>query len=191
MREIRYNVKSVNCGIIFIAEELPDNWWVTKEDVGSNWGGDWHAPFDSQWADQFRDNLFDVLAGAQLNKLYSVFRDFGDSWHDPLVYVEFHDEVGNEDKRVAKTGRDGKGWEMCQISATETILAKRESPCTSWATNPARISNSTKIGGRTGPCLISMIMNQTPARVKFAPGSRRWPIFAKAISLNSPMEISR
>lgn len=124
LREIRARVKALDPGILMIAEELPNNWYITKENVGHQWGGDWHGPFDSQWVDPFHDNFREVLKGAHLDKLYSVFRNFGDSWQDGLIYSESHDEVGNMDERIARRGSEGKGWEMCQISATGTLLAR-------------------------------------------------------------------
>jgi 1,4-alpha-glucan branching enzyme len=124
LREIRARVKAVNPGIILIAEELPNTWWVTKEHVDSNWGGSWHGPFDSQWADPFHDNFKAALTGHHLDHLYAAFTYFGDSWQDALIYSESHDEVGNTDDRIAKRGRDGKGWEMSQLAAAGTLLGR-------------------------------------------------------------------
>jgi 1,4-alpha-glucan branching enzyme len=124
LREIREKVKAFDSRIVLIAEELPNTWHVTAEDVGSSWDGDRHAPFDSQWADPFHDGLKSALTGAHLDSLKSVFVPFGDSWHDAVVYSESHDEVGNTDDRIARRGRDGKGWEMSQIAAAASILAR-------------------------------------------------------------------
>lgn len=124
LREIRANIKAINPGIILIAEELPNTWWVTKEQVDSSWSGDYHGPFDAQWADPFHDNFKAVLTGHHLDHLYNVFTYFGDSWQDGLIYTESHDEVGNTDDRIAKRGRDGKGWEMAQVAATGTVLGR-------------------------------------------------------------------
>ena len=110
--------------ILLIAEELPDNWYVTQEHVATSWDGDDHGPFDSQWCDTFHDNFKDVLKGDHLEKLYSVFTYFGDNWQCSTNYTESHDEVGNDDQRIAKVAREGKGWEMCQISAAGTILSR-------------------------------------------------------------------
>jgi len=124
LRAIRAKVKSVDPNIVLIAEELPNTWWVTQERVDSNWGGDWHGPFDSQWTDAFHDNFKAVLTGQHLDHLYDVFTYFGDSWQDALVYSESHDEVGNTDDRIARRARDGKGWEMDQLAAAGTVLAR-------------------------------------------------------------------
>lgn len=124
LREIREKVKAVYKDIVLIAEELPNTWWLTNERVNSDWGSDWHGPFDSQWADPFHDNFKAVLTGAHLDHLYKVLTYFGDTWQDALIYTESHDEVGNTDDRIAKRGRDGKGWEMSQIAATGTVLGR-------------------------------------------------------------------
>ena len=51
LREVREKVKAVDPKILLIAEELPNTWQVTAEDVGDAWAGDRHGPFDAQWAD--------------------------------------------------------------------------------------------------------------------------------------------
>jgi 1,4-alpha-glucan branching enzyme len=124
LREIREKVKQYDSRIILFAEELPNDWYLTSENVQSSWAGDFHGPFDSQWCDPFHDNFVDVLAGGHLDKLKNVFTYFGDSWCDAVQYTSSHDEVGNEDRRIAKIARDGKGWEMCQIAAAGTFLSR-------------------------------------------------------------------
>jgi 1,4-alpha-glucan branching enzyme len=124
LREVREKIKAVHPGIILIAEELPNTWYVTREFVDSSFGGDSHAPFDSQWCDPFHDRFKAVLSGQHLNNLYEVFTYFGDSWQDGLIYTESHDEVGNTDDRIARRARDGKGWEMSQIAAAGTLLGR-------------------------------------------------------------------
>ena len=122
--ELRHRVKQFDRNILLIAEELPDNWYVTKEHCHTSWGGDWHGPYDSQWCDSFHDNAKSVLAGGHLDRLKEVFRSYGDNWYDAVNYTESHDEVGNEDKRIAKIARDGMGWNMSQIAAAITIFSK-------------------------------------------------------------------
>jgi 1,4-alpha-glucan branching enzyme len=124
LREIRAKVKSVDRGIILIAEELPNDWYVTREEVAGVWRGDRHGPFDSQWSDPFHDRFEDVLKGAHLDNLKAVLTDYGDSWQDAVAYTESHDEVGNEDDRVAHIARDGRGWELSQVAAAGTLLAR-------------------------------------------------------------------
>ncbi len=124
LREVREKVKAVHPGIILIAEELPNTWYVTREVIDSSFGGDSHGPFDSQWCDPFHDRFKAVLTGQHLNNLYDAFTEFGDSWQDGLIYSESHDEVGNTDDRIARRARDGKGWEMCQIAAAGTLLGR-------------------------------------------------------------------
>ena len=110
-------MKAVDPSILLIAEELPNTWQVTSEDVGAPWAGDRHGPFDAQWADRFHDALKRVLTGGDIDELREGFTYFGDSWQDAVIYTESHDEVGNTDDRIAKRGRDGKGWGMAQLAA--------------------------------------------------------------------------
>jgi 1,4-alpha-glucan branching enzyme len=124
IKEMRSKIKKIDPAILLIAEELPDNWYVTQEHVATAWDGDNHGPFDSQWCDAFHDNFKEVLKGEHLDKLKNVFTFFGDNWQCATNYTESHDEVGNSDERIAKVAREGKGWEMCQISAAGTILAR-------------------------------------------------------------------
>jgi 1,4-alpha-glucan branching enzyme len=124
LREVRAAAKAVDPGIILIAEELPNTWYVTREAVDSQFAGDSHGPFDAQWADPFHDHFKEVLKGQHLNNLYEVFTHFGDSWQDALIYTESHDEVGNTDDRIARRARDGKGWEMLQVAAAGTICGR-------------------------------------------------------------------
>jgi 1,4-alpha-glucan branching enzyme len=124
LREIRDHVKAVHPGIVLIAEELPNSWFITRERVNSEWDNDWHGPFDSQWADPFHDEFKVVLTGGHLDHLKQAITTFGDSWQDALIYTESHDEVGNTDDRIARRARDAKGWEMAQLAAAGTILAR-------------------------------------------------------------------
>jgi len=124
LRELYGKTKALDPNIWFTGEELPDWWGITADNVGSTVEGSVHAPMDSQWTDTFHDNFKSVLTGGHLDQLWSVFGHFGDGWQDATVYTESHDEVGNTDDRIAKRGRDGKGWEMNQISLTGTILSR-------------------------------------------------------------------
>jgi 1,4-alpha-glucan branching enzyme len=124
LREVREKVKAIDPSILLIAEELPNTWHVTAEDVGESWDGDRHGPFDAQWADPFHDGLKRVLTGGHLDEIRAALASFGDSWHDAVVYVESYDEVGNTDNRIARRGRDGKGWEMAHLAAAATTLTR-------------------------------------------------------------------
>ncbi|MFO0911035.1 MAG: alpha-amylase family glycosyl hydrolase, partial [Isosphaeraceae bacterium] len=124
LREVRAAAKAVNPGIILIAEELPNTWYVTQEEVDGAVAGDRHGPFDAQWADAFHDHFKAALTGGHLDHLYQVFTTFGDTWQDALIYSESHDEVGNTDDRIARRARDGKGWEMNQVAAAGTIFGR-------------------------------------------------------------------
>lgn len=124
LRELYGKVKALDGGIWFTAEELPDWWGITSDNSGSSVEGSIHGPMDSQWVDTFHDNFKRVLTGGHLDALWPVFGHFGDGWQDATVYTESHDEVGNTDDRIAKRGRDGKGWEMNQLSLVGTVMAR-------------------------------------------------------------------
>lgn len=124
LREMYGKVKAFDSTIWFTGEELPDWWGLTSDDTGIVVEGTAHAPMDSQWTDTFHDNFKAVLTGGHLDNLWPVFGHFGDGWQDATVYTESHDEVGNTDDRIAKRGRDGKGWEMNQIALAGTIMAR-------------------------------------------------------------------
>jgi len=124
LREIRAKVKAVDPGIVLIAEELPNDWYVTREDIDDTIPGDQHAPFDAQWSDPFHDEFEEVLKGGHLDKMKAVLASYGDSWQDAVVYTESHDEAGNVDGRVARIARDGKGWPLSQVAAAGTLLAR-------------------------------------------------------------------
>jgi 1,4-alpha-glucan branching enzyme len=122
--EIRRQVKRVDPRILLIAEELPNDWGITVENAAFGCAPDRHGPFDAQWTDDFHDEFARTLAGQDLERLRKVFTSFGDSWHDGVIYTESHDEVGNEDGRIARRAREAKGWEMDQIAGAGTILAR-------------------------------------------------------------------
>lgn len=124
LRELYGKTKALDSDIWFTGEELPDWWGLTSDDTGVIVEGSSHAPMDSQWTDTFHDSFKSVLTGSHLDNLWPVFGHFGDGWQDATVYTESHDEVGNTDDRIAKRGRDGKGWEMNQLSLTGTIMAR-------------------------------------------------------------------
>jgi len=124
LREMYGKVKALDNDIWMTGEELPDWWGLTADDIGSSVEGSSHGPMDSQWTDTFHDKFKAVLTGGHLDDLWAVFGHFGDGWQDATVYTESHDEVGNTDDRIAKRGRDGKGWEMNQLSLTGTVLAR-------------------------------------------------------------------
>ncbi len=127
LRELYGKTKALDNNIWFTAEELPDDWTVTADDMGSTVEGTNHAPFDSQWTDIYHDNFKNVLMGignGELDQLVPVFNHFGDGWQDATVYTESHDEVGNWDGRIAKNARDNRGQEMVMTSLAGTILAR-------------------------------------------------------------------
>ncbi len=105
---------------ISIAEELPDNGWVTKVTAEDG------AGFDSQWHDRFvddvRQEIFDAALGdpeiwkvrdAVLGRLNddggSFITDWGQSTTQLVNYVESHDEADDARLAVAIDGGDPYG----------------------------------------------------------------------------------
>ena len=125
LRELYGKVKAYDPNIWFTFEEFPDWYGISANNVdGTTVEGTTHGPTDSQWVDVFHDHFKSVLTGGHLDQLYDVFGHAGEKWGDSTVYAASHDEVGNTDDRIALRGRDGRGWEMNQISGVGTILAR-------------------------------------------------------------------
>jgi 1,4-alpha-glucan branching enzyme len=125
LRELYGTVKAYDPNIWFTYEEFPDWYGISSDNVdGTSVVGTTHGPTDSQWVDVFHDHFKEVLTGGNLDLLRDVFSHLGEKWSDGTVYSASHDEVGNTDDRIALKGRDGRGWEMNQISGAGTILAR-------------------------------------------------------------------
>lgn len=125
LRELYGKVKAYDPNIWFTFEEFPDWYGISSDNVdGTSVVGTTHGPTDSQWVDVFHDHFKAVLTGGNLELLRDVFGHAGEKWSDSTVYAASHDEVGNTDDRIALRGRDGRGWEMNQISGAGTILAR-------------------------------------------------------------------
>jgi 1,4-alpha-glucan branching enzyme len=126
LRELYGKVKAYDPNIWITYEEFPDWFGITAENFdGTTVEGSVHGPADSQWVDAFHDNFKAVLTSqTHLDELRNVFAHYGDGWEDGTVYTESHDEVGNTDDRIAKRGRDRKGWEMNQISGAGTLMSR-------------------------------------------------------------------
>lgn len=123
-KEMRSRIKAVDPKTLLIAEELPDNWYITSAYVNSSWDGDYSGPFDSQWSDAFHDNVKAVIKGANIDLMTKALNYLGDRWHCSLNYCESHDEVGNSNERIARVAREGQGWKVSQVAAAATIMAR-------------------------------------------------------------------
>jgi 1,4-alpha-glucan branching enzyme len=113
--------RRINPGCIFIAEHLPNEWAVT--DAG--------GPMDSQWCDDFHDHLKELCAGSLNSRNMSSLADAmkithtaaGD-WYRATMYAESHDEVGNENGRIANVAGFGRGWRMGKVAAAATLMSR-------------------------------------------------------------------
>ncbi|MEW6619897.1 MAG: alpha-amylase family glycosyl hydrolase [bacterium] len=118
LHKIRKAVKGVDNNIILIAEQLPNDFSLT------NYGG----PMDTQWFDDFHDILKKSLCGVHnmddLAQAFTLGYKRCNEWNDVVNYSESHDEVGNTDDRIARVGADFKGYNMCKIAATATLMAR-------------------------------------------------------------------
>ncbi len=110
MQRINDEIDNRKVDAVAIAEELPDNAWITR-DTGDNGAG-----FDSQWHDLFNDDvrqeIFDASYGnPEMWKIRDVLRgkindgsstfieDWGQTTTQLMNYVESHDEA--DDARLA------------------------------------------------------------------------------------------
>lgn len=100
-------------GRITIAEDLQNNKWVTKKDVGA--GG---AGFGSQWDANFVHPIRQaVITSEDEQRSLSAIRDalcyrYNDDAFDRVIYSESHDEVASGKARVPQevNPKDPKGW---------------------------------------------------------------------------------
>jgi 1,4-alpha-glucan branching enzyme len=109
----------VNPNCIFIAEHLPNEWGVT------NAGG----PLDSQWCDDFHDRIKDACSAnrsvmSSLAQALKVTHLEAGDWYKATMYAESHDEVGNENGRIANIAGFGRGWRMAKVAAAVTMMGR-------------------------------------------------------------------
>lgn len=118
LHKLRAAARAVKPDCIFIAEHLPNEWEVT------NFGG----PMDSQWCDDFHDRLKDACSGmsvmSQLADAVKITHTAADGWYKATLYAESHDEVGNEDRRIAKVAGLGRGWRMAKVAAAVVFTGR-------------------------------------------------------------------
>jgi 1,4-alpha-glucan branching enzyme len=105
-----------NC--IVIGEHLPNEWDVSKND----------GPLDCQWADNFHDRLLDNFQSwgsmGELAQAYKITHTEADEWFNAMNYGESHDEVGNEDHRLAKVAGFGRGFRGAKVHASAVLLSR-------------------------------------------------------------------
>lgn len=110
---------AVNPRCTFIAENLPNEPPIT------NRGG----PMDSQWCDSFHDCLKDVASGKygqifDLAGTLQLSQTQYDTWYNVTNYAESHDEVGNENGRIAHVAGFGRGLRMAKAAAAVVWLSR-------------------------------------------------------------------
>lgn len=118
MHKLRRAVHAENDRVLLLAEHLPNEWDLT------NVGG----PMDSQWCDDFHDRLEDACRGLHvmpaLAAALTVTHTACDDWYKATNYPESHDEVGNENDRIAQVGPLGTGLRCNKIAAAVTLCAR-------------------------------------------------------------------
>jgi len=119
LQRLRRAARAVNPRCILIAEHLPNEWSVT------NLGG----PMDSQWCDDFHDRLKDACSGkpqviSSLADVIKVTHTVADDWYRATIYAESHDEVGNENGRIANVAGWGRGWRMAKVAAALVLMGR-------------------------------------------------------------------
>jgi len=118
LHKLRRAAHAENPGAILMAEHLPNEWDLT------NVGG----PMDSQWCDDFHDRLEDACRGhlvmPRLADALKLTHSACDDWYKATNYPESHDEVGNENDRIAQVGRFGQGLRQNKVAAAVTLLSR-------------------------------------------------------------------
>lgn len=118
MHKLRRAVHAENDRVVLLAEHLPNEWDLT------NFGG----PMDSQWCDDFHDRLEDACRGLHvmpaLADALTLTHTACDDWYKVTNYPESHDEVGNEDDRIAQVAQPGTGLRCNKVAAAVTLFSR-------------------------------------------------------------------
>jgi 1,4-alpha-glucan branching enzyme len=118
MHKLRRAVRDENDRVILCAEHLPNEWDLT------NLGG----PMDTQWCDDFHDRLEDACRGGHvmsaLADALKLTHTACDDWYKATNYPESHDEVGNENDRIAQVAQLGTGLRCNKVAAAVTLCSR-------------------------------------------------------------------
>lgn len=118
LQRLRRAVDRVDAGCLLMAENLPNDWDLTR--VG--------GPLHTQWCDNFHDRLVDAARGwevmAELSDAMTITHTVCDDWYQSTNYPESHDEVGNEPNRIAALGGIGRGLRASKVAAAATLLSR-------------------------------------------------------------------
>ena len=127
MQRINNNIAARKADALSIAEELPNDQWMT---YSTGAGG---AGFDSQWHDAYKNNvrqeIFDAASGdPEMWKVRDAINDSNYPSKTNLVrYVEGHDEAGNTDRLAVSIDSTDhySGWAKGRSKLAQglTILA--------------------------------------------------------------------
>lgn len=117
LEDLRQALKKLDPNIVMIAEELPNDWYLTNQ-----------GPMDSQWCDDFHDRMVDVCrrrsSVSGLGQALEITNRFCRHWYNPTNYAESHDEVGNEDNRIAKCAEFGTGLRLAKVALATVLLSR-------------------------------------------------------------------
>ncbi|CAN5649577.1 hypothetical protein BH09BAC4_BH09BAC4_48830 [soil metagenome] len=117
--KVRAAAKAVKTDCILIAEHLPNEWAVTNST----------GPMDSQWTADFHHKLLKACEGdsavlPELADALKITQTQAGDWYRSTIYAESHDEVGNENHRIARVANFGNGWRMSKVAAAVTLLGR-------------------------------------------------------------------
>ncbi|PKN63318.1 MAG: hypothetical protein CVU57_19725 [Deltaproteobacteria bacterium HGW-Deltaproteobacteria-15] len=120
LHHLRAAVHSVDGRCILMAENLPNDWDLTR------YGGS----MDTQWCDNFHDRLVDASRGmnvmGDLADAMTITHAACDQWYESTNYPESHDEVGNEPNRISSmsVGGIGQGLRRNKVAGAAALLSR-------------------------------------------------------------------
>lgn len=118
MHGLRRAVRDVDPRCILMAENLPNDWELTR------YGG----PMDTQWCDDFHDRMVDAARGwPVLGRLADAMRYsewYCNQWYETTNYPESHDEVGNTPDRISSVAGPGQGLRRNKVAAAATLFSR-------------------------------------------------------------------
>ncbi|AUD04337.1 alpha-amylase family glycosyl hydrolase [Spirosoma pollinicola] len=117
LNDMRQALKKLDPNIVMIAEELPNDWYLTSQ-----------GAMDSQWCDDFHDRMVDVCRRREsvfrLGQALELTNPVYQHWYSATNYAESHDEVGNEDNRIAKCAEFGSGLRLAKVALATVLLGR-------------------------------------------------------------------
>lgn len=119
LQGVRQVVKNRDSQCLLMAEQLPNDWALTRE----------HGPMDTQWSEHFHHRLVEAVQGnTQSLRAFAQALRYGHTlpqrWFEVTNYSESHDEVGNVNNRIAHLGGSGRGNRLAKAAAAATLLSR-------------------------------------------------------------------